>query len=155
MFNFKDMMLLHLLAGAGITLFFAFRDKSKQINRHFYNFGPGILGSQQQWIKWYAWSLGFELITSVLYVHTGMFYFELGMSIIEAVAFTIGAFIVDRIFDILTDGVEVSRLEFKITIPSISNPFKGMGEKIKETTEVHEPDRAQQKQAFDDLTRDN
>lgn len=155
MFNIKDMLWIHFGVGIGVTIFFVLRSIKKNYTRHFLNFGSGVLGEQNRWIQWYSWILGAELLSSVLYIHTGMFYFELGFSFIESIVATLGAFIVDRFSMVFNGEVEVNRPKFKITVPSISNPFKRMGAKVKESTEVYEPDRTQQKQAFDDLTRDN
>ena len=101
----KDMMLLHLLMGAGFTFFLALRAFQRHNNppRRWFTFGgtPYSLGNVHKWVQWYCWGFVFEVLTSFLYAHTGMFYYELGMSIFEAFALVLGAFIVDRLTGIL------------------------------------------------------
>jgi hypothetical protein len=105
MIPFKDMMFLHLLMGVGFTFFLALRAFQRHNNPHrrWFTFGgtPYSLGNAHKWVQWYCWAFVFEIFTSFLYAHTGMFYYELGMSVFEAMAVTVGGFIVDRLTGVL------------------------------------------------------
>jgi hypothetical protein len=105
MIPFRDMLMLHMLMGVGFTFFLALRAFQRHNNPHrrWFTFGgtPYSLGNIHKWVQWYCWAFVFEIVTSFLYAHTGLFYYELGMSIFEAFAVTVGAFLVDRLTGVL------------------------------------------------------
>ena len=105
MIPFRDMLMMHMLMGIGFTFFLALRAFQRHNNPHrrWFTFGgtPYSLGNVHKWVQWYCWAFVFEILTSFLYAHTGLFYYELGMSIFEAFAVTVGAFIVDRLTGVL------------------------------------------------------
>ena len=139
---FKDLMFLHFLVGISITLFFAVRAylRDNKPPRWLADFGSGAFGEKRKWIQWYSWALGFEIITSFAYRHTGLFYYEVGCSFFEAIALVIGAFVVDRLFDMFAGASDIS-----LEIPHIhvdSEKMKATVEEVKRKADKFKADMA-------------
>jgi hypothetical protein len=101
-FNFRDMLMLHLMIGIGFAFVGYIWAKRNRRERGIFVFGgdPFSFGDRNLWFKWFAFAWLFEFVTSFFYVHMGMFYWEVAMSPIEAGLMTLGGFITDRIIEI-------------------------------------------------------
>jgi hypothetical protein len=102
------MLFVHMLIGFGISFAYSLWCLAKKHERHLFVFeGPWFsFGTGPRWIEWYLAAYVFEFMTSFMAscnptTGAGMFYWEVAMSFIQAVAFALGAFIVDRIFRLL------------------------------------------------------
>lgn len=97
MYVIWNYFLLHGVWGFGlgfVCAFVFFRGKRYRPFR-FGGDNPFSIGSKPRWIFWYGIAYGIEKVTSLL-MGSG-FYTEAAMSLVEAAAFTIGAFLADRI----------------------------------------------------------
>ena len=101
-FNFRDMLMLHLMIGVGFAFIGYIWAKRNRRERRIFVFGgdPFSFGDKNLWFKWFAFAWFFEFVTSLFYVHMGMFYWEVAMSPIEAGLMVLGGFITDRIIEI-------------------------------------------------------
>ena len=98
--SFKDMMILHFLVGVTIATLIGMWYANKSKPRHIFHYSDELfgLGTIKVWKKWAFIGLLIEVATSFFYIHTGMFYLEVGYSIFEVIPFLLGTFIVDRVF---------------------------------------------------------
>jgi len=153
------MLMLHFFTGVGIALLVALYCRSHNKIRKFFNFGEQFFGTKERWLRWYMWALFIELVESLMYTHTPMLIYEFGWSFIQAIALTLGAFVVDRAYDFLVGDIIYDKREpIHISMPQvhIKNPFEGMGSKIKSTVKSPKLDEEtvhKDKEDFDNLTR--
>jgi hypothetical protein len=159
---FRDMMMLHFFIGVGCIVFFAIRAlrRDNKPPRWIGDFGSGFIGEEKKWLQWYSWAMLFEFITSIFYIHTGLFYYEIGMSVFEGLALTIGAWAADRLVDFFLGAADISipgsDINFKKTQDAMSQKVADLNEriqKLKKNPQVDEEVLRKQNKDFDDLTK--
>jgi hypothetical protein len=127
----QSMLFMHFMVGVTLAVAAAVYAAKKERVRRLFTFGDGLLGTQKRWLQWYSWALTFEIIMSFIgYEHTQMLYFEIGMSIFQAGALVVGAFVIDRVAEFFTgdiDGFELPKPDLskvKTTIKSTKEVIK-------------------------------
>jgi hypothetical protein len=162
---FYDSMIIHALGGIGVVVFFAMRAMGRNNTppRWVGDFGTGVWGQKIKWIQWYSWAMTWEFITSLFYIHTGLFYYEIGMSFIEGVAMTVGAWFADRVVDFflgISDSVPPSESAetIKAHVQAAGEHVSAFTSRVRQTMKpkpstVDEDTLKKENQAFDDITR--
>ena len=169
--TFRDILFIHWFLGVGIAIVAAIWAVYKKRERRLFVFGGDLfsLGDQHQWIKWYICAYIFEVLTSLFYFKSGMMYVELAMSIWQAGLFTVGAFMIDRVFTLFTTtptptvnktpDLSSMKEAFKDITASArrttENAHKAMTEKVAQvsTPKVDPNQQKSENEAFDNLTK--
>lgn len=158
----REMLFVHLFLGMSLCLWAAMYMRKHERKRKIFNFGDGLWGETNKWIQWFSWAMTFEIITSFLYFHSGLFYYEVAMSPFEAVTFVLGAFIMDRVFDIFMGDADVSLPKPKIDLSGINKGFRDITartlESVKQSREESDAQakatQEQLKQIHENLTKE-
>ncbi len=154
----REMLFIHFFLGISLCLWAILHARKYDKKRSLFQFGNGWGGESKKWIQWFSWALTFEIITSLLYMHTGLFYYEVAMSPFEALAFVIGAFVLDRFFDIFMGEAEINLPKPKINIDlsSIKERLNKIQDTLtpKPTAKVEPTDHnAEEKAKLDELLK--
>ncbi len=109
--------ILHMFVGAGIAAAAVVLLLRSHRRRPIFRFGPLPWGTWGNWLSWYCFAVAFEFITSFL---TSRIYQEFALSMFQAVGFTIGMFLVDRIAMLF---LEPESHSISMVDHSMSTPF--------------------------------
>ncbi len=97
---FINEAIMHFGIGFGIALVASLLFWASNSRRFLFRFGgksPLSLGYKKNWVLWYILSYGFEFFTSFLWGVGDRMYRELALSSMQAIFFTIGLFVIDRV----------------------------------------------------------
>lgn len=96
----------HFAIGVGVCIFFVLMFLRSGKRRMIFRFGgdsPFSMGTKNKWISLYLLSYVFEFFTSFLWGVGNRMYLELALSSYQAVFFTFGLFLIDRLASLFVE----------------------------------------------------